>query len=483
MRGKKLFGIMLFLCLVLNLVAQVDQVDSTFVRYYIPTIETDLLWCQYPTWGTFAANVFEKYDGSFGMQILSTHYDFPPLETLYLQSPIATYTRGGDYLDTSFGPLNYNDLSLMNGSYSLLIKDGLGGYLALDKHEYCIHRLNNNLQFVEWVHLKIDTETLLSIKDLIIEDNELIVVSNYPDYRISKFTSDFACLWSTPLPSYQHNRLRKLNDGSYVLIGGGVLTQVMKISKTGEIIWTKQVSCGYIVDFVEINNKFYGFSYCSYGINNSELRIYDFGIDFENENPGDPILVIPTYPLLGEDLYGMGQPFSVIRTSDNCIIIAVSTPAGEIFKFDSNFNLLWSSNALPNEKIGIGFHPLIELGNGDFLYCATADEYPRRLALVRIDSNGNYTGIDDDTEQTPAKPAILAYPNPFRREIILEMKVADSSVNLLEVYNIKGQLVESKTIRGTKVTWVPQNLPSGVYILKFMSNSKQIESKMITYIK
>lgn len=145
--------------------------------------------------------------------------------------------------------------------------------------------------------------------------------------------------------------------------------------------------------------------------------------------------------------------------------------------------MIWISNALQNEKIGIGFHPLIELGNGDFLYCALVEELPYRLALVRIDSNGNYVGIDDDTEQTPAKPAILVYPNPFRREIILEMKVADSSVNLLEVYNIKGQLVESKTIRGTKATWTPQNLPSGVYILKFMGNSKQIASKMITYIR
>ncbi|MCB5245308.1 MAG: T9SS type A sorting domain-containing protein [Candidatus Cloacimonetes bacterium] len=478
MKVKKLIVLLFYMCLVLNVFA---QEDSTFVCYYSPTYETHPFWYFFPISGIDAANVFEKYDGSFGMQLLSTFHT-PPPEMVFPQSPIVTYNRRGQYLNTTFGP--FTDESLIPGYYSHIIKDGLGGYLALDMFEHRIHRLSNNLQFVEWVQLETDTGTLMSIMDLIIENNGFIVVSNHPGYIIAKFTSDLNCLWSTPLPAHQHKRLRKLSDGSYVnLWWYSPHFRVMKISTTGDTIWTKQLLCEYVDDFIEINNRFYGFAYWSININTVELRIYDFGIDFENEDPGDPILVIPTYPLLGNDIYGLGDPYSVIRTSDNCIIIAVSTPIGEIFKFDSNFNLIWSSNALQNEKIGIGFHPLIELGNGDFLYCALVEELPYRLALVRIDSNGNYVGIDDDTEQTPAKPAILVYPNPFRREIILEMKVADSSVNLLEVYNIKGQLVESKTIRGTKATWTPQNLPSGVYILKFMGNSKQIASKMITYIR
>ncbi len=126
---------------------------------------------------------------------------------------------------------------------------------------------------------------------------------------------------------------------------------------------------------------------------------------------------------------------------------------------------------------------MIELGNSDLLYCATVGYQPRQLALVRIDSNGNYVGIEDDTEQTPAPSVISAYPNPFKKELIIEIKTISNANNQIEIYNIKGQLVESKTFRGTKATWIPQNVPSGVYILKLNSNSKQIDSKIITYIK
>ncbi|MDD3633133.1 MAG: hypothetical protein PHW38_05030, partial [Candidatus Cloacimonetes bacterium] len=379
MKVKKLIVLLFYMCLVLNVFA---QEDSTFVCYYSPTYETHPFWYFFPISGINAANVFEKYDGSFGMQLLSTFHT-PPPEMVFPQSPIVTYNRRGQYLNTTFGP--FTDESLIPGYYSHIIKDGLGGYLALDMFEHRIHRLSNNLQFVEWVQLETDTGTLMSIMDLIIENNGFIVVSNHPGYIIAKFTSDLNCLWSTPLPAHQHKRLRKLSDGSYVnLWWYSPHFRVMKISTTGDTIWTKQLLCEYVDDFIEINNRFYGFAYWSININTVELRIYDFGIDFENEDPGDPILVIPTYPLLGNDIYGLGDPYSVIRTSDNCIIIAVSTPIGEIFKFDSNFNLIWSSNALQNEKIGIGFHPLIELGNGDFLYCALVEELPYRLALVRI---------------------------------------------------------------------------------------------------
>lgn len=472
---------LILILLVISITLCLAQDDSTFVRYYYPIYETHPFWQSFPISQIYAGNVFEKYDGNFGMQILSTFHT-PPPEWICPQSPIANYTRGGVYLDTTFGP--YTNQSLIPGYYSHVIKDGLGGYLALDMFERWIHRLDNNLQFVELVQLVNDNETFYSVRDLIIDDNGFIVVSGLPDYKVSKFNFDLTCLWSTPLPANQHQRFRKLNDGSYIILWRyNPYFRVMKVSSMGDSIWVKQIQCEVADDFIDINNNFYGFIHDSIDINTAELRIYDFGIDFENEDPGAPILVIPTYPFLDNNEYGLGEPFSVIRTSDNCIIVAVSTPTGEIFKFDNNFNLIWSSNALSIEEVGIGNHPLIELGNGDILYCATVTELPRRLGLVRIDSDGNYVGIDDDTEQTPANTVIFAYPNPFKNELNLEFKTISNANNLLEFYNIKGQLIESKTLQGTKTTWIPHNLPSGVYIMKFIGGSKLIESKMITYIK
>jgi len=469
---------MFVMCLALELVA---QVDSTFVRYYSPTYETHVYWYSLPTSSTYAGNVFEKYDGNFGMQILATFHT-PPPECLFLQSPIASYNRSGEYIDTTFGPCNGVDL--MQGCYSHIIKDGFGGYLALDFFEHRIHRLNSNLQYVEWVPLQDDTGTGMGIRDLIVEDNGFVVVSNYPDRRIAKYSFELSCLWNTSLISSEHQRFRKMNDGSYIILWRhNPYFRVMKVSSTGDSIWVKQIQCEVVDDFIEVNNKFYGFKYGSVDINTGELRIYDFGVDFENEIPGDPILVIPTYRLLNSFIYDLDKLFSVIRTTDNCIILAVSTPAGEIFKFDSDLNLLWSSNALQNERIGIGFHPLTELGNGDFLYCATARKHPRQLALVRIDSNGNYVGIEDDTEQTPALPVISAYPNPFTGELNVELKNNTAGENKLDIYNIRGQLIESKSVRGSNTTWTPQNLATGVYILRLVSNCKVLDSKRVTYIK
>jgi hypothetical protein len=249
------------------------------------------------------------------------------------------------------------------------------------------------------------------------------------------------------------------------------------------MIWSKQLECAAVQDFIEINNRYYGIAYETLDINNAELRVYDFGVNFEQEDPGEPILVMPTYPLLDHSNFGYCKTFSVIRTSDNCIVLAVSTPTGEIFKFDSNFNLLWKCNALENERIGIGAHPLIELADGDLLYCATLPSpQQHQVAIVRIDSNGNYVSIDP-TELTPDVPGISAYPNPFKSELVIETKGTTNQSNKLEIYNVRGQLVDSMTIHENKATWIPQGLPSGIYVLKLSDNAKQIESKMITYIK
>ena len=471
-----LFVLFLFMCL--HLAA---QVDSTYVRYYNPTYETHPYWYSFPTSGTYAANMFEKYDGNFGMQILSTLHT-PPPEMVFPQSPVATFNRRGEYINTTFGP--YNDDGLLDGYYSHIIKDGYGGYLALDMFEHRIHRLNSDLQFVEWVPLLYFNGTPGGIWDLISDENGFVVVANSGGNLIAKFSYDLTCLWDTPFTAHMQIRIKKLGDGAYVNMWWfSPHYQVMKISSMGDTIWTKQLQDNGVEDFIEINNRFFGLSYDSINNSTAELRVYDFGVDFEYENAGDPILVIPTYPLLDNDLYRLGEPFSVIKTSDNCIILAVSTPGGEIFKFDSSFNLIWSSNALQDERTGIGSHPLVELGNGDLLYCATVGYQPRQLALVRIDSNGNYVGIEDDTEQTPAPSVISAYPNPFTIELNVNLKNNTTGENKLEIYNIRGQLIESISIRGSNTTWIPHNLATGVYILKLISNLKQIDSKIITYIK
>jgi len=191
----------------------------------------------------------------------------------------------------------------------------------------------------------------------------------------------------------------------------------------------------------------------------------------------------------------------VIKTSDNCIVLAVSTPGGEIFKFDSNFNLIWSSNALQNGRIGIGNHPLIELGNGDLLYCATVGYQPRQLALVRIDSNGNFVGIDDPTTPALQNGLLSAYPNPFTTFTNLKVILPANQDNILprittasiDIYNIKGQKVKNISLDPSKVSeqltnWDGRDADgkqcsSGIYFLNLSVNGKRCLSKKVTLFR
>lgn len=175
--------------------------------------------------------------------------------------------------------------------------------------------------------------------------------------------------------------------------------------------------------------------------------------------------------------------FPVIHTSDGCLVMAVSTPSGEVLKFDSNFNHLWSSNALSLDRIGIGKHPLIELDNGDILYCATVHEQPQHLALVRIDSNGNYVGNMDYTEPVPPSFRISAYPNPFSSEVTIKTEGLPVTDSKLLFYNIRGQLVDTIELRDNRVNWTPGNIPSGIYILNLVGDGGVLASRKISYIK
>ena len=489
---KRLLMLMICMLIAINALA---QVDSTFVRYYYPTEETHPYWYSYLSDLTTAANVFEKYGGSLGLQMLATYSTPPPLELLYFQSPIASYSRRGDYLGTSFIP--YNEDGLLYGYYSHIIKDGHGGYLALDAYEQRIHRLNRNLQYEECISLMHDSMQFDYIQDIHLEENGVIVSGNLygtDKYGICGFGFDFVSQWAHLLRDQWPRRgIVDVSSGGYLHWYGGYnggnygYINAHRLSATGDTLWTRYHISPSVEELVEVNDRYYGLAYHSLSINAAELRVYDFGIDFANEDPGEPILVIPANPLLDQGLSPIDpRPFCVMRSSDNCILLAISTPVGEIFKFDESFNLLWMSNALPNERIGVGDHPMIELENGDILYCATMINVypnPNRIGLVRIDANGNYVGIEDDTETTPVKPAILAYPNPFTRDVYIELKEADNSTSMMEVYNIKGQLIETKAIRGAKATWTPQNLPSGVYILKLQGKTSDIACKMITYFK
>lgn len=460
--------------------------DSTFVRYYYPTYQTNPNWYYFDPIDIKAANVFETYDGNFAMQTNGIYWVQYP--DGYVQSPIITFNQNGEYLQTAFGPVN-SENNLVDEKYTNIIKDGHGGYLATT-NTYDLVRLAANFDFIEYLHLWFPSDTAFEPLEIIQEDDGFVAIGWIPgifDVVCLKYDYDLNLLWihtsnqSSGIMS--NNRVISTSDGGYLFRWqNSPSNKYMKVNDQGDSLWCASVGAPHIDNIVENNNRYYGFYFHNVDIDNGLLEVYDFGIDFTAEHPEIPIISIPTNGLLWND-----DHYSVRRTSDGGIVLVISTPNAEVFKFDSNFNLQWSSNALTDDRIGVGKQPIIELANGDFLYCARIllpnSSNTDKLALVRIDSLGQYVGVADEFENKPQPCSIIAYPNPFTSELTFKVRKNIPYKTAIMIYNIKGQLIKSIDVTSKEISWKPQDIPSGVYIINLIQNGKQIQSRKITYTK
>jgi hypothetical protein len=99
-----------------------------------------------------------------------------------------------------------------------------------------------------------------------------------------------------------------------------------------------------------------------------------------------------------------------------------------------------------------------------------------------------YTALSTDNDLMPKAFALHpVYPNPFNPTTMIRFDVPNFSSVKMDIYNLKGELVESlinKTMKpgSHQVQWNPINLSSGVYMVKFKSGQKTFTQK-ITYIK
>ncbi|MFO7896599.1 MAG: T9SS type A sorting domain-containing protein [Candidatus Cloacimonadales bacterium] len=90
-------------------------------------------------------------------------------------------------------------------------------------------------------------------------------------------------------------------------------------------------------------------------------------------------------------------------------------------------------------------------------------------------------------ELSPEPIAYLtSFPNPFKENISItyNLKMQSDITSTLEIYNVKGQKVFSKSIlneRGT-INWQCQENSSGIYLVK-ISNSENQVAKKISFIK
>jgi hypothetical protein len=114
--------------------------------------------------------------------------------------------------------------------------------------------------------------------------------------------------------------------------------------------------------------------------------------------------------------------------------------------------------------------------------------YILRGAVINGETFGTIVSVEAQEKILPGHFTLLQnYPNPFNPSTVIEFKLPEQSKITLEVYDILGRrievLVDEVLNHGIhRITWKPQNLPSGVYVYRIVAG-EYIQSKRMTYIE
>ncbi|MDP8242138.1 MAG: SBBP repeat-containing protein [Candidatus Celaenobacter antarcticus] len=113
---------------------------------------------------------------------------------------------------------------------------------------------------------------------------------------------------------------------------------------------------------------------------------------------------------------------------------------------------------------------------GSYLFTSSGDEdiFIAKLAPP----------VSTDPEINPEAGSLSNFPNPFNQRTTINYALKRETAVYLEVYNLKGQLVE-KLFEGISqagdhtVEWDCQRMPSGVYFLKMKTGNEESIRKMV----
>jgi subtilisin family serine protease len=113
------------------------------------------------------------------------------------------------------------------------------------------------------------------------------------------------------------------------------------------------------------------------------------------------------------------------------------------------------------------------------------------IAFRAINDNGSRLYIDnialtveagtDFANQYHTNPYILVYPNPAVEQVVVECSQISSRGDIINVYNISGEIVSTKQIKSNifKHNLSFKGLPSGVYLIQYISDTYVLNSKII----
>jgi hypothetical protein len=160
-----------------------------------------------------------------------------------------------------------------------------------------------------------------------------------------------------------------------------------------------------------------------------------------------------------------------------CQILDYSKPFGRKF-----YSLMLYSNFLHESAFQLFYQqsetdPLIPLElSFDFVADITMGDFidPVIVQLHTTDNDQIFELTDN----------ISAYPNPFNPFTTISFSLQQDGRILLDIYNIKAQKVETllneyRTAGQYRISWNAENLPSGIYLLKYSTDNSVIQRKLV----
>ena len=98
------------------------------------------------------------------------------------------------------------------------------------------------------------------------------------------------------------------------------------------------------------------------------------------------------------------------------------------------------------------------------------------------------SSINDHKSYPDSYNVLKTYPNPFNPSINIEITSVEESITDVSIISFSGQFVKNifkgKIFNSTQtISWEPENLSSGIYLVRLINDKNQSRYKKITYLK
>ncbi|MBT3168678.1 MAG: T9SS type A sorting domain-containing protein [Candidatus Cloacimonetes bacterium] len=173
--------------------------------------------------------------------------------------------------------------------------------------------------------------------------------------------------------------------------------------------------------------------------------------------------------------------YSLLQYNENNYILRST----KIIIIDENQDIIWDSVDDWGINIGnaSGDRSIQQLQDNQFICCGEKNINGSSIIVSKTDSTGNVVSTKDYDILPTTYSGIICFPNPFNPSINLDVRVDEMNNHKIEIFNIKGQMIDNFPVNNKNIIWNASTYSSGLYFVNLIKNGKIIQTKKITLIK